>query len=261
MYAFAKRPKWIVSHVLVLILIVTMTGMGLWQIQRHNDRQEANAEVVDRLSEPVVALDTLTGPEDPFRIGEDLRWRIATVTGVYQPDDEVLVLGRTYNNAAGYWALTPLLTSDGSAVAINRGWVPFSPGPGEPRPESAAPTGEVTVQGLIRETVTPEGLQSADPTEGTLDALARADLERFEAQLDYDLYPVFIQLEQQAPPVGELPIPVPRPDQDSGPHLSYAFQWAVFTLTAIIGYPLVLRRVARSEGSGGRHSDIPVDYL
>ena len=30
MYAFAKRPKWIVSHVLVLILIVAMSWIVFW---------------------------------------------------------------------------------------------------------------------------------------------------------------------------------------------------------------------------------------
>ena len=261
MYVFARRPKWIVSHLLVLLAVVTMIGMGLWQLDRLGQRKDRNAEVTARTAEPVVEVASLVSVTDDNDVGEVVRWREVTATGEYRAEDEVLILARPMNAAEGYWALTPLVLADGTAVAVNRGWVPFDPGPGEARPDSAPPAGPVTVTGLARETVEPSGLQSADPSEGVLEALARPDLARFEQQLDYPLLPVYIQLQTQSPAGLGLPVALGEPELDEGPHLSYAFQWLVFTIIAVVGYPLVLRRVARSEGKDRRHSDIPVDYL
>ena len=33
-YRFALAPKWIVSHLFVLALIITMINLGLWQLRR-----------------------------------------------------------------------------------------------------------------------------------------------------------------------------------------------------------------------------------
>jgi cytochrome oxidase assembly protein ShyY1 len=41
---------------------------------------------------------------------------------------------------------------------------------------------------------------------------------------------------------------VPPPELDEGPHLSYAVQWFIFSAIAIVGYPLVLRRVVLRRG-------------
>ena len=88
---------------------------------------------------------------------------------------------------------------------VNRGWVPFTPGPANHGPALNRRSAIVSVVGLVRETVTPEGLQTADPATGVLPALARPDLARLEAQLDYDILPVYLQLEAQEPAGLELP--------------------------------------------------------
>ena len=255
------RPKWIVSHVFVVLLVVAMIVAGFWQLGRYNDRRDTNDQVTERLEEPLADIGDIVSIDDPFSVGDDVRFRLASATGEYQSDDEVLVLNRSLNGAPGYWVLTPLLLDDGTAVAVNRGWIPFRFEPGTPRPETAAPSGTVTAAGMVRRTVEPEGIQSGDEEGVVLDALARPDLERLRQQLDYPLLPVLIQLEAQEPAAAELPVTLARPALDNGPHLSYAFQWFIFATIGAIGYPLTLRRIARSEGKDGRHSDIPVDYL
>ena len=254
-------PKWIVSHVFVAALIVAMVGAGFWQLSRYGDRRDTNDLITARTQEPLVEIGDLVDADDPVQIGDDLRFRLVTAVGEYQSADEVLVLNRSLDGAPGYWILTPLLLDDGTAVVVNRGWIPFRLEPGTPRPEAAAPGGTVTVAGMVRRTVVPEGIQSADPDGVVLDALARPDLERYQQQLDYPILPVFVQLEAQDPAPAELPIGLARPTLDNGPHLSYTFQWFIFATIGVIGYPLALRRIARSEGRDGRHSDIPVDYL
>lgn len=41
---------------------------------------------------------------------------------------------------------------------------------------------------------------------------------------------------------------VPLPELSEGPHLSYAVQWFIFATIALVGYPLVLRRVIQRRG-------------
>ena len=42
MYRFLLRPKWIILHVVVLALVVTMINLGLWQLRRLGERQDFN---------------------------------------------------------------------------------------------------------------------------------------------------------------------------------------------------------------------------
>lgn len=80
--------------------------------------------------------------------------------------------------------------------------------------------------------------------------MSRADLERFGEQLDYEIFPVLVQLVTQTPPQpGPLPAPVEPPALSEGPHLGYAVQWFIFAVIAMVGYPLILRRVARTRAN------------
>ena len=49
------------------------------------------------------------------------------------------------------------------------------------------------------------------------------------------------------------------PTLNNGSHLSYAFQWFIFSIIAVIGYPLILRRNARARvGDIGPSDDAPM---
>lgn len=255
MYAFALRLKWILSHVLVVALIIAMILLGFWQLQRLDDRRERNDAIESRTAEPVAVVGDLVSPADPLSIGGEFEYRIVEATGVYQPADEVLVRNRTYEGRPGYWVLTPLLLDDGDAVIVNRGWIPNDLG-ATPTP----PAGQVRVLGMVQPSRTAEGLQRDDPAEGVLTEVARPDIGRLAQQISYPLLPVSIQLEAQAPPAGDLPRMLSRPALDEGSHFSYAVQWFIFTIIAVVGYPLVLRRVAQSESGDHRLSDIPEIY-
>ena len=82
-------------------------------------------------------------------------------------------------------------------------------------------------------------------------ALTRADVARLDQQVPEDLLPVYVQLLDQRPAVGDDdPEPLGMPELDEGPHLSYAIQWVIFSTVAVVGYPLILRRRAREIGRG-----------
>ena len=188
-----------------------------------------------------------------------MEFRSTSVTGTYAVDQQVLVQNRTFDGQPGYWVITPLRLADGSAVAVNRGWVPFATTSHDgPWPDFDPPSGTVTVTGLVRAgEVRGGGIISGpqDATEGRLTVLARVDLGRLGQQVNEPLLPVYVALVGSDPAQsGQLPVPVPPPDLSEGPHLDYAGQWFAFATLTMIVYPLLLRRTARrvaSERAGG----------
>ncbi|MPY94143.1 MAG: SURF1 family protein [Acidimicrobiia bacterium] len=215
-------------------------------------RREARAQRLldERAAEAVVDVAQLDPAADVADVA-GLEWRTAEARGTYLPEDEVLVRSRSFDGAPGAWVLTPLRTAEGVALVVNRGWIPAA-GPPTLPPEAEAPLGEVAVRGLLVEGDVRGRFGPTDPAEGHLYTLARADLGRLQQQVDEDLYPLYLQLQQQAPPTGDVPFPLPPPDRDEGPHLSYAGQWFLFTLIALVGYPILIRRSARQRGLAAR---------
>ncbi len=246
-YRFALRPLWILSHLFVLALVVAMLAAGFWQLSRLQEKKDRNDRVAARASQPVVEVASLVKPGD-FDAVDDLEYRMVTASGEYLADQEVIVRSRSNDGAPGSWVLTPLQLSDGTAVVVNRGWFSNS-GQFESLPDSlAAPSGPVTVTGLVRQTETRGSFGPTDPAGETVTNLARADVARLDEQVPETLLPLYLQLEQQDPAVTQAdPSPLPVPVPDEGPHLSYAVQWFIFTTVALIGYPMILVRRAREK--------------
>jgi surfeit locus 1 family protein len=264
-WRFALRPKWIIRHVAVVALVVTMVLLGLWQLRRLDEKQAHKELVQSRQEAPAVDVAQLVpaGVEVGDDAIDDVVQRAVTATGTYAGDDTFIVENRTYNGASGAWVLTPLVLDDGSAVVVNRGFIGFDED-GEFSPP-APPEGTVTVEGIALESETRGRFGAADPDQGDLAVLARVDLERVEELVDYDVRAVYVQRASSQPPEtsGEGPelVALGRPEPTEGPHLSYAVQWFTFTTIAIVGYALLLRRVARDEAQelAAAEADAAVD--
>jgi cytochrome oxidase assembly protein ShyY1 len=242
-YRFALRPRWLLSHVLVAVLIVTMIGLGLWQLRRLDDRRDRNALIEQRTEEPAVPLAEVLAIDDPAA-ADGVQFRRVEISGTYDPGSDVLVRNRTFDGQPGSWLLATMRLDDGGAVVVSRGWVPVT-GEQVPPDDALAPAGPVTVDGIIEITQERGRFGSTDPAGGTLRRVARVDVERLSEQIDGPTYPVWVQTTTERPDPGDLPVPVEPPELDEGPHLGYAVQWFIFSLIALLGYPLVLRRVAR----------------
>lgn len=258
-YSFARRPKWVLSHVLVLALLLAMLIAGVWQINRHGSRGERNELVRARVAESAVPLAMVAPPGSDPSVGDDEQFRRVTVTGEYRVEDEVLIRNRTLDGAPGWWVLTPFVTIDGWAVAVNRGWIPLNFDADEPRPGTEPPSGTIEVVGTVQPARTAEGFQVADPEAGRLSSLGRPDVARLATQLDYELSPVVLRIDPETVDLALLPTPLALPTLDAGPHASYAAQWFIFSAVALIGYPLVLRRVARGKASSSYEDDELID--
>ncbi len=263
MYDFLRRPAWIVSHVLIALLILVLIGLGFWQRSRYVEERDRSDAVEARSTGDPVPLDEVVDPSTPpGDVDGSARYTRVVVSGTYDTTSEVLVRNRSQNGAPGAWVLTPLVQDDGTAVPVLRGWIPFTD-PEVPAPPFAGvepPPGPVTVTGTVFPTQEKGSFGAADPPEGTLTALNRVDVARLGDQLAYPLEPVAVVLQTQDPPqpggFDAVPQPValdlPSPSQN----FSYMMQWWFFALIALIGYPLVLRRVARNRARG---EQVPTD--
>ena len=230
-----------VAHVIVVALAILFINLGFWQLRRLEERKLENTVGESRFEAEPVELGLLL--EASGDDTESLEFRRATTTGVFQPDDEVLIRSQVHQGVAGFHVITPLLGEGANAVLINRGWVPLD---ADQVPVKAAPPpdGTVTVTGWVRPTQTRGALGPSDPDEGRLVTMSRVDIDRIQQQVPYELDPVYLsQLDDLD---GDLPIPAPSPSfDDEGPHLAYAIQWFSFALIGLVGYFFLLRRAAR----------------
>jgi surfeit locus 1 family protein len=246
-YRFVRRPTWILSHILVVGLVAAMLFAGIWQVNRHSERGDRNELITARVEQSPVALASVAPPGTDPVVGEAEQYLRVVVTGEYRTEDEVLIRNRTLEGSPGWWVLTPFVTDDGWAVAVNRGWIPRSFEADAPRPGTEPASGRIEIVGTIQPARTAEGFQVADPEDGRLSTLGRPDVARLDEQVAYDLSPVVLRLDPLAVEPDVLPTPLSLPPLDAGPHASYAVQWFIFSTIALVGYPLILRRVASGK--------------
>jgi cytochrome oxidase assembly protein ShyY1 len=163
-------------------------------------------------------------------------WRRVQLLGRYDHSHEILARGRTVEGAVGYEVLTPLRLADGSAVLVDRGWVPPPDGgalakPDVPRP----PDGEVTVIGPLRR---PES--GADkPTQGSVRRISPATLN-----LPYPVYGGYVLLDEQTPAADARITPVPADKENAWQNAGYVVQWWAFALLTLYGFGYLARREA-----------------
>ncbi len=241
-YRFAIRPRWVLSHLLVLVLVVTFVNLGFWQLRRLDQKRAANEVITSRAELAPAEVEDLAAPGDPVEVGDRLAFRTAEATGVYL-SDSVLVRSRSLDGQPGFWVLTTLDLGSGDGVLVNRGWVPFRERTDGSDTDLATPTGRVSVSGLVQSSVA-----GAEPSGEDRTTVAHVDVEWLDQQSELDLYPFFVQMAAQEPAPEELPVMLDAPEPGEGPHLGYAVQWFVFAAIAVCGYPLILRRVAAEQG-------------
>jgi surfeit locus 1 family protein len=231
MRSFAFRPRWIVLHLAVLAMTALFVSLGLWQLRRLDERREFNSRIRTQAELPPV--------EDPS--DGDLAYRRAELTGRYDADGEVVLRNRTLHGRAGNHVLTPLVLDDGTAVIVDRGWVPLELDE-PPVAEAAPPDGEVTVSGVLRPEESRRPLSGDDPATGTLRTVRRVDPGRLDRQLPYDVARLWLLRQDPDAPSDQLPVPAELPELSDGPHLPYAIQWFAFIPIAWAVYVVLLRR-------------------
>jgi surfeit locus 1 family protein len=220
---------------IALVVAAACVALGVWQIARLHQKQQFNATVRAGLAkDPRPLAELVTADVAP----DSIRFRRVTAAGAYDAENQVELYGRAQDGRPGSHLLTPLVLDDGSAVIVDRGWIPFGQDPSE----VSLPTRRVEIEGVL---FTSEG----DPPGrvgaaiSPMDTVVRADLGQIQSQLPYRIAAVYVLLQgSTATDPGGLPVPAPLPELSDGPHLGYAVQWFAFATIALVGFGVIASR-------------------
>ena len=233
--------SWILATLFVLAGTALCIRLGIWQFDRLAQRRVFNAQVTS-----MRAAEMLDMNQDlPADISK-MEWRAVTVSGQYDLEHQVVLRNQYNGDQYGYHLITPLLFN-GTAVLVDRGWIPADGNSAPADWHKYDEAGPVTLTGQIRlGQDKPFFGGIADPpftaAQPKLDAWNNLNVERIGEQSPYPLLLVYVQpdaSENDTVP----PIPVqPELDLTEGSHFGYALQWFTFASILFFGYPFFLRK-------------------
>jgi cytochrome oxidase assembly protein ShyY1 len=254
-YRFLFTPRWLGALALTLTAAVVMVMLGNWQLSRYRERAAINDRIDTAERVPPAALaDVLPGAGGaPGKAGpppaSHAVWTRATATGHYDDANTALVRVRTVNGRVGFEVVTPLVLTDGTAVLVDRGWVPPPAGEGATAQPAVptAPSGVVTVVGRVR---APESAAGAlDRRNGKIET-RRIAVPQLAAELPYPTYGGYLLLDQQTPPADPAFSAIPIRHENDWQNGGYVVQWWIFAAMALAGYGWLARREARARAGG-----------
>jgi surfeit locus 1 family protein len=234
--------RWILTTLLVVAGAAVCIRLGIWQLDRLAQRRAFNAQYLEASVSSPIILDA--APQVDLTTME---YRTITVTGTYDPANQVVLRNQIHDSQPGYALLTPLVLSDGTGILVERGWIPAEGNANPSDWRQYDQPGEVTVSGIIRNGQTqPElgGVPDPELAAGQirLDFWNLVNVERISRQIPYKFLPVFVQPEPD-PSLTKPPYPSqPVIDLTEGPHMGYALQWFSFAAILFLGYPFFLRK-------------------
>jgi surfeit locus 1 family protein len=227
---FSRRWWW--TTLLVIVGMIVLFRLGIWQLDRLQQRRARNAEYLQQISAPPLHL---TGDElaaDPA----ELRDRQVEMQGTYDFSEQLILVLQNWQGRPGAHLITPLLIGEGGvAVLVDRGWIPTADveaGDFTQFEES----GEKAVSGVIQLSQTlPGGRETI--VEGRQREWYRIDVKAIQKQMPYPLLPFYVLESPSDNTTGQLPYRIENEiDLSDGPHLFYAIQWFIFTLMLGVGY-------------------------
>lgn len=241
-----RDPRWLVAIAVGVALAALFVRLGIWQLDRLDERRAFNARIEERAAadpRPLAELVDAHG-DAPGELVD----RPAIVEGVYRSDLEFISVGRTYGDARGTLVLTPLELDDGRLLVVERGLVP----PEEVGPPVLAyppPDGRVVLVGRLDDGEEPSRIGEPEPAGGVLTSLSRVDLAYVDRWIDGEVLDVSLVLESSEPAPGVSPTRIPAMELSEGSHLGYAVQWFAFAVIALVGTAFLVRRAGtRPDG-------------
>ncbi|WP_206422532.1 SURF1 family cytochrome oxidase biogenesis protein [Nocardioides pantholopis] len=228
--SFLLSRRWILFLLAVLLVGVGTWWLGEWQFDRLEERKERNEVVRANEALHPTPVDEVLATAGDVDSGDE--WRVIGATGVYAPEDTVVVRYATSPNedGSGVDVIVPLVTADGTALLVNRGWMMREDVGGDIGEIPPPPTGEVTVTGYVR------GDGSGSSTR-VVDGSTRAvDSSEIGEAIGRDTYGGWVELREENGEPAEGLVAAELPGLDNGPHFFYGLQWWFFGLLALAGF-------------------------
>jgi cytochrome oxidase assembly protein ShyY1 len=245
-YRFLVTPRWLGGAALAIAASVVMVLLGNWQLHRYQERSGINHRIdtADSVSAvPLVGLlhvPTRAGAAGSAP-GNDLAWTKVSMSGRYDPAHEIQARGRTVNGDVGFEIVTPLVLSDGTAVLVDRGFLPAGASATAAPTVPPAPSGQVTVVGQVHLSESrPSAISHRD---GRLDT-RRIAVPKIAEQMPYPVYGAYVLLTSQTPNADPAFAQIPIDKEDSWQNAGYTVQWWLFAVMALFAYGWIARKEA-----------------
>ncbi|MET0051750.1 MAG: SURF1 family protein [Candidatus Thiodiazotropha sp.] len=227
------RPP-IVPTVFMVILLPLFCGLGIWQLDRAEQKRQLASNQEARRKMPTVAVGQ--SREDPA----NWEFRSLKAEGRFLPQWTLLIENRKHQGHTGYHVITPLeLASTGEILLVNRGWI--SAQQLDETGVLPTPSGTVTVHGQYHRPQAPVlALAFTDSGTRTPPHWPYLTLDHFAQWSGLTPLP-FDLLQAPGDPSGfirEWPVAT----FEDGMHIGYAIQWFAFAaITALIWLRLSMR--------------------
>ncbi|KQV70412.1 SURF1 family protein [Rhizobium sp. Root1220] len=226
---------------LMVLLIAALLALGGWQIERLSWKQDLIAHVDQRLHAEPVAAPSRAEWSAVNKANDE--YRRVTAQGTLLNDKETVIYASTALGP-GYWVITPLVLADGTAILINRGFVPTEKRDPASRPEGQI-SGPVSITGLLRISEPNGTLIKSNDTAN--DRWYSRDVAAIAERRGVgDAAPYFIDADTSPNPGG---LPIGGLTQVAFPnnHLVYAITWFVLAAMAAGIFLFILRGELRSR--------------
>ncbi len=230
----------IVPSVTAAVLITLFIALGIWQLNRAEEKQAILNSYALRSQLPPAAL--------PLPLTNAGRWRYrhVEVTGRFDSDHQFLLDNQVRGGQAGYQVLTPLRVSGEQGLLVDRGWIPLGASR-ERLPEIPVSHASVTLRGTIyvaHEQGFSLGGMDAGET-GWPRRVQFVDFKRMGARIDLALVGASLRLDPESPYCYRCAWQVApfTPER----HLGYAVQWFAMALALLI--IVIVVNVKRNEST------------
>ena len=248
----------ILALLFALAAAAVCVRLGLWQLDRLEERRVHNATVLSRVDlEPVPIAE----------LGSDttgIRYRRVRLSGEYDFEHELALTGRSRDGSPGVHLITPMrVPGSNRAVLVNRGWV-YSPDAA--RVDFSAWRTSPEAEGVAYVELFGQSRGGAATPASNPRAVRWIDSAAVAGVIPYPVAPFYVVLlpdtaesrasgggrealpgrevggnvggEPASP--GDAPGRLTIPDLGEGPHLGYAIQWFLFASVAVIGVTILL---------------------
>ncbi|MBX3094800.1 MAG: hypothetical protein KF680_09750 [Cryobacterium sp.] len=167
MLRIALRPKWIAALLACLAVAAAFAALAQWQLDRSVD----TGLVVERPTETVLPLETVTEPQGPTGLAAD--GQRVSVRGVFVDGDWFVVSNRYNGGEPGYWIVGHFVTPERVGLVVAIGWTE-SASQAERTADTlnSTPTPDVADTAITGRYFASEGPQDSDYQSGELSTVA-----------------------------------------------------------------------------------------
>lgn len=229
-FRFLLSRRWILFAAAIALVAYATWWLGEWQFHRLEDRKADNAVVERNEGRPAAPVADVLEPGR--EVAHEDEWRVVEATGTYAPEDTLIVRysASPRTEESGVDVLVPLVTDDGTALLVNRGWMPTINQGGDIGAVPDPPAGEVSVTGYVRA----DG--SGNSTRVNDGSVRAVDSDAVGTALGRTVYGGWVELRSEDPPPAEPLVGVELPELNNGPHFFYGLQWWFFGVLALLGF-------------------------